>query len=300
MENQSKGIVLLAIGHPNYVRMAQNLAVALNSFSVKYPITLITNEEVINALKKDFYQDQFTNIVFIDTKDYDFGRKKYWGRAKLNIFKYTPYDRTIFLDADSFPSFNFQIDNIFESTKGYDFYVSNYSIGSIHDQNLSMGHWATISSFEASMFIKNTIPTDIQSSLQVFSQNDKVRAFFNKAIWYHDYIKNNNIKFNTRWFNVVPDELCLSLAFASVEMDVPEDKGLLHSIYSHLKIGERETLTNCGKMITFATGVNRLGRSAKELYNAFARDYGRKANKWPMYSWIDKSSFIPFNMIKKK
>lgn len=86
----TQGIVLIAYGHQNYIRMALNLAVSIKSVE-DFPITLITDKESANRLEENEYRF-FDTIVYYKTDNFI--------KVKTKLYQLSPYDETLYLDVD--------------------------------------------------------------------------------------------------------------------------------------------------------------------------------------------------------
>jgi hypothetical protein len=89
IQNKTRGIVTIAFGSKYYIEMALALGRSLKRFSPKIPAAIITDstDEEINKY--------YMHVIPIN---------KTWGenvRQKLFIDRYTPFDRTLFIDSDS-------------------------------------------------------------------------------------------------------------------------------------------------------------------------------------------------------
>lgn len=84
-----KGIILVATGAPFYGRMAYNLAVTIKS-TEDIPVTVLFNGDGLNHLSEK-QKMIFDNIVEIETSSF---------AAKLSLYDYSPYDQTLYFDAD--------------------------------------------------------------------------------------------------------------------------------------------------------------------------------------------------------
>lgn len=95
MDNQGleKGIVIVATGHPSYGRMAYNLAVTIQAAEEKFPVAVLYNGAALNHLSER-QKTVFSHIIPIDP---DIAAD---AQCKLHAYEYTPFERTLLLDAD--------------------------------------------------------------------------------------------------------------------------------------------------------------------------------------------------------
>lgn len=119
------GILLIAIGHKNYGCMAANLAMSLRANGCELPITLVTQLETITRLDDD-YRAFFTDIKYIEPRCYTLGdNSTCFIKAKAHMDELTPYDYTLFIDADVIMINNHSINAEIDKLKGIDFTIKN-------------------------------------------------------------------------------------------------------------------------------------------------------------------------------
>lgn len=83
------GIVIITTGAPFYGRMAYNLAVTIKS-AEDFPVTVLHNGSALNHLSER-QKKIFDSIIEIDTQSF---------AAKLTLYENSPYENTLYLDAD--------------------------------------------------------------------------------------------------------------------------------------------------------------------------------------------------------
>ena len=119
------GILLIGIGHKNYGCMAANLAMSLRANGCDLPITLVTQPETITRLD-DAYKALFTDIKYIEPHCYTLNdNTECYIKAKAHMDELTPYDYTLFIDADVIMINNHSINAEIEKLKGIDFTIKN-------------------------------------------------------------------------------------------------------------------------------------------------------------------------------
>src|SRR5687768_10941291 len=84
-----KGIILLATGAPFYGRMAYNLAVTIKAVEPVSVTVLHKGAGISHLSQKQL--SIFDNIIEITDESF---------AAKLCLLDYSPYDRTLYFDAD--------------------------------------------------------------------------------------------------------------------------------------------------------------------------------------------------------
>lgn len=114
MLKQETGILLLAIGHPYYGRMAYNLAMSIKALEPFAHITLVYTEGAIAHLNKRNLSILFNNMMPIDDTEQPFG-------IKLKLNELTPYERTLYIDVDTLWINKHGPSKLFEQLKGTPF-----------------------------------------------------------------------------------------------------------------------------------------------------------------------------------
>lgn len=119
------GILLIGIGHKNYGCMAANLAMSMRANGCDLPITLVTQADTITRLDDD-YKALFTDIKEIPSRCYTLAdNETCYIKAKAHMDELTPYDYTLFIDADVIMINNHSINAEIEKLKGIDFTIKN-------------------------------------------------------------------------------------------------------------------------------------------------------------------------------
>jgi hypothetical protein len=88
------GVLIIGAGHQNYGHMANTLAMTIRQHS-DIPIHILTDGEAAKVLDMDIY----TVSAIPEEACIKNGRKNYF-KTKTHIYDLSPFDRTIFLDAD--------------------------------------------------------------------------------------------------------------------------------------------------------------------------------------------------------
>ena len=105
--------------------MAANLAMSLRANGCELPITLVTQLETITRLDDD-YRKLFTEIKEIPSNCYTLkDNNTCFIKAKAHMDELTPYDYTLFIDADVIMINNGKINEVIASLSGTDFAIKN-------------------------------------------------------------------------------------------------------------------------------------------------------------------------------
>lgn len=141
MLTQEAGIILIAIGHPYYGRMAYNLAMSIKAIERYAHITLVYTPSAIAHINQR-NMHVFDNKFPIEDASQPFG-------VKLMLDQYTPYERTLYIDADTLWVNKKGPSDLFEKLKGVPFTgitegMYNYDDSSKSDLNARYPTWADL------------------------------------------------------------------------------------------------------------------------------------------------------------
>lgn len=161
------GIVIIAIGHHNYYQMSATLAASIKANGSKAPICLL-HDGNISMLSQD-KQGMFDTNKVIPNKYYE----KCPVKAKTFIYNLSPFDKTLYLDADMVILPGKNIDELMTSLEGVDFTIMN----EISDYCV----WADVSKLrEYTGNISDAIRI-YYSELIYFEKGEKTKKYFKEV-----------------------------------------------------------------------------------------------------------------------
>lgn len=182
------GVIILSLKKPSYACSAFNLALSIKYFNPKIHITLISDGEHLRHYQGKHFAT-FDWIKEIKKEDYQDQNGFQPGFAKLNLAKYSTYENTLYVDADSLCLQNIQ--PLFDKLKGQKF-KSNVT--------KDYTQWTDAESYKEFFGIDQGV--SINSSW-IYFENDQV---FNRA--FELYKRNFPLeKVSPVWGNTYPDEL---------------------------------------------------------------------------------------------
>ncbi len=207
MDNK-QGVIIIALGDPQYGRMAANLAASIRYADKQTPIHLIYEGDALNHLT-EAHKALFTSFAICPKECYTKNGKEVYLKAKTCIYDLSPFDETIFLDADMiwFPTKT--VSQLFDSLKNVDFTMQNRGFADLSkdvlDKKTSM--WCDVNEVKKEY---NTTGKFYQlaSEFIYFKRTDKNALYF-------EYVKeifdNPKVK-ATEFGNDIPDELAFDIA----------------------------------------------------------------------------------------
>ena len=133
----TQGVILCAVGHHYWGKLAENLAMSLKSSCPELKITLAKAGNVNIEMRNLFHK-----VVNIPENYYHIGEKQEMLMIKAYLDKLSPYDRTIYLDCDTLWLPQRSIDGLFKELKGNLITMQNRSFQSIENPTKGFGVWA--------------------------------------------------------------------------------------------------------------------------------------------------------------
>ncbi len=163
-----EGYLTLAVGDKKYLEMALNLALSIKLKDHR-PICLLHDKDKI----PEKYQQYFNRLIKIQPEDLIVGCTN-----KIKLFKYSPFEKTLFIDADSLLIKN-DIDFFWNELKKYHFTVQG--------TKKIEGSWGPIEikSYISKMHLPYLYITN--SGIMYFDKSEISKKVFNKMNYYYAY-----------------------------------------------------------------------------------------------------------------
>jgi hypothetical protein len=168
----TKGIITIATKHPLYGVYAYNLAVSLRAMDAVMPISIIADQVGLSMLD-DYQKTVFDRIITPDLCDYYDGEKCTPLTLKYHLHKYSPYECTIFADADTIFSPMANIHGVFSSLQGIPFTIASRGE---QEPNKGVSEWVESGVIDAPYWY------DISSEFIYFEKSDIACAVFDNAL----------------------------------------------------------------------------------------------------------------------
>lgn len=201
---KTRGILLLAMGHPNYGEMAANLGMSIKAGSPNMPIVLVTHGRALAHIP--MYLSMFSDIITVPDEMIMKNGKVTYFKAKTHIYDLSPFDETIFLDVDTLWFQRSPIDQMFDELKDVDFTIETRGIMK------GKWFWGDIDEVKAKLNITNRVP-DVHSEFIYFKKTKKNKIFFDKVKELYD----NPPTKPTEFAGDIPDEYAFTIAIALLE-----------------------------------------------------------------------------------
>ena len=198
-----RGIILLALGHPYYARMAYNLLASIRLHEPYLAVAIAVNGEGFGLLE-EYQQEQFTKVIQLDNYTDPY-------RAKLDLDIISPFEQTLYLDVDMvWNNFKSPLE-LFDELSEIEFTIINRTRVSTEEKILSA--WIDLPSVKEQYGFDEVY--DISSELIYFEKGTKV---FEVARKHYDSIKVDVKKFGEGY----PDEAYIMLALEELGIKLHE------------------------------------------------------------------------------
>ncbi len=200
----SHGVIILSLKKPSYSQGAFNLALSIKHYNPAINITLVTDNEHQKHYRPEHYL-VFDAIKTISPSHYIDSGMFQPALAKININKYSHYDKTLYIDADSLVLQDLQ--PLFDKLDGNDFK------GNVLD---SYVQWTDSETYKDFFGIEQGIM--INSSWFYFEGNsvfEQANKFYSKGF--------DAEKVFPKWGLSYPDELFFNASIMKLGIDVKVD-----------------------------------------------------------------------------
>lgn len=206
--------------------------------------------------------------------------------VKLELDRLSPFDETLYLDADMAWMPKKKPSELFDELKGVDF--TSITEGHTEDRSPKYYFWADPEEIRKVYKIDNRI-YQWRSEVMYFRKTEQVKKMFTMARKVHAKPK---LKTLMKFGNQVPDELAINIATAHYDIHPHEYKWCpalwprLHRIHvtNPAEVYNRFYLLSCGS--NYATG------DLKGLYNNIMRIACSKMKTQHIFPLMDKKSII--------
>jgi len=285
----SSGVVLLAFGKPQYYWAAYNLAFSIRKHSPNVNITVLFDDPIKGLSNCPELMQYINNIGHIAADDIYTNKKLDPGKVKVNLYKYLPYDRNLYLDVDAIALKDIQpmIDELAQSGKDYVSHCVGYhTIDKGRDFKEMQWAWADKLWAHFNLLESYVMPA-INSSMQWIVKGSQAEAIYRTAkdLYFNHPMEVKDLRM--KWGGGQPDELYMNVALA------------IHGIDPALKKYEKIQGSE-GGMIHFSM---QRGLNFQDIIdNYYLQSYYGGAGFTPIFyiNWLDRMLNADFKAIGKR
>ncbi len=212
------GVVLIALGNPQYGRMAANLAASLRFSDKEINIHLVYSGSSLSHLTPE-HKALFSSMAECPAEYYTKNEKTVYLKAKTYIYELSPFEETILMDVDLVWFATKPVSQLLEELKQFDFTMQNRGFFDLSknevDEHYSM--WCNISE------VKHKYETDgrfyqLASELIYFKRTEENKKYFGMVREVFDNPQVNTMvhskgkKIADGFGGDIPDELAFDIA----------------------------------------------------------------------------------------
>lgn len=283
------GIVIIALGYELYGSCAYNLALTIKAYDPLINICIIHDNNAIKHLTPQELSF-FDKLIEADKNDYTIRGKKEYQRLKVCVDIYSPYDLTLYMDADNawFPGK--KVSWFFGELLGREFVIGQngyYDIALKKISRLNYTFWAADSEPETMVKyheLTNNIPQTV-SGLFAFKKSSATKKIFEEARKVYDDPKAPCMP----WAGGKPDEYCFNVALSKAGFQ-QEDKHIFFFKNINGSLRENEVYQYYWGI---ATGGTPVPKEVATLYNRIVNKCSHKLGIESRHYHKDKQDFIP-------
>jgi len=269
MGSVNKGVLIIALGHKNYYRMAVNLAASIKRNSPNIHISI-----VVDSIHED-NAHVFDNII---SAKYDNPVE-----AKTDVYDLSPYDKTLYLDADMILLPDVDLEKLFVELENVDFTIMNACAGDDYSV------WASADAIRfATGNTEDPLPA-YYSELIYFTKCSRIESYFEAV--QHEY-KTATLRGRT-FAGVMADELAFTLA--SMKLKIFPHKLNWLPVFWHFR-DKKDTGMQpyqlCEKYYGYSLGGNITPAYAKAQYDNLVTYYAQVMKVTKPFKALDKRTYL--------
>ncbi len=214
----SRGVLFLALGEQIYGQMAFNACMSIKAVCPQLKTCILYSDSAVKSLTEKHWR-YFDIKQECPTEFYMYDGKKSYFRAKTRLYEMSPFDQTLWLDADVIihPRKQAQIMELFDST--HDYYAQTYNLWDCdtgrppQEGNIwsGLGLWTSLTKGLVNRYeLQGKTLPQINSSFVYFEKTERMKAFFDETqrLWAEPNPAVRN------WRGEYPDEFFFHIAGA--------------------------------------------------------------------------------------
>lgn len=267
-ENTNKrGILLLALGHPQYGRMAANWASAIFHNDRDMPIHLVYSGNALSHLTP-YHLALFSSFAECPEEYYTTSNKPDYFKAKTHLFDLSPFEETLYLDCDLILFSKSKPGVVMEQmSRDGDFDIQSRGYTNLRSLKTygNYTHWCNAADVKRVYGINKGRFYQLSSELVFFKKTSRVETFFESVKGFYKDPKVPSPEFA----GAVSDELAYNLAALQHGMG-PVEAGRVFMFW-HLM--EKTTKPRYKSFLGYSAGGNNATEGVCHFYNDLCRYY---------------------------
>lgn len=284
VKEKTKGILIGAIGHPWWGRLAENLAMSIKFNAPDAKISLCYAKGGETDITHEHLFDKF---ILIPEEYYHLGQKEEPVKFKAHLDQLTQYDETIFLDADTMWLPRRSIDELFSELSKVDFTMQNRTFQPIDKPTQGFGTWVETEAVrDAYGFTKG----------RYYNLSSEVIYWTDPTIFKAARKEYGELKVNPRIFQMgIPDEIVFSISMLKKEIYPHIDNWLI----SYWESFDKKRMDSGNKVeemyatyYLYSMGGHITTPPMKKFYNKIMQFYAKNLGIQYPFKYVDKQRWV--------
>lgn len=281
----SKGVILIAAGHPYYGNFANQLCRSVKASSPGIDVAVATIDGALSHCAIHSF-DKIIDIPreYVTTK----GQPDYV-KAKAYLYELSPFTETIFIDSDVIWLPQKPVTDLFEMFKDIPFTMANRGAQEIGKAKEGFIHWCSPKTLiEKYGFKPDTMLFNAASEFIYFKKCKEVKALFKEAQKvYADPPKG----FKMFAFHL-PDELAFEIAMMKTGLH-PHVAPFIPFYWEQFERRQLPVYDMYKQYYAYSMGGNTNTGNTAQIYNNLAQHYNKKFGVSGYFPAKNKSGFLP-------
>jgi hypothetical protein len=282
-----RGILLIASGSPFYGRMAFNLCMSIKATDPNFPVAVAISGSSLNHLNSR-QKALFDEILFLPSETSGFG-------AKLFLDQISPFEETLFFDADMawLPKYSPHV--LFDSLKDVDFTAITEGYCDIKTQDKANANskyyfWADTEEIAEVYNIREGNLYQWRSEVMYFRKSERTAAFFKTA---REIYATPNLNTIHLFANSIPDELAINISAAIHDIE-PHKYKWMPAYWPRMNGGHVPSLEELySKYYLLSCGSNVTTANTKLAYNRVVKAAAYKLGFSHLFPLANKKETMP-------
>lgn len=286
-----KGIVIYALGHNNYYRMAEVLAASLIVNGAReddISIGLICDNE-----SKLVHPELFNVIIHLPVEKFTVKGKVVFNHATILVYDLSPFDVTIKLDADMVWLNNRKPSDLFKSLEEVDLTFENNGFAELQKADRKRSVWAPPEEIQkAYNFTGEEKCYTVFGEFLYFKKSKENKSFFSKVKSIYHKPKVACASFSNGTFT---DELAFQIAIMQTGKYPHQDHfaPILNLFLGYNQFRDKYAYQLPATFYAYSIGGNITPTWQRNQYNTLANHYFTKLGLQNPFQVVDKKRFLP-------
>ena len=218
---KTAGVCLIAVGDSCYAQYAYNLAASIKYTDEDAKIAVFTYGTCIDILN-DEEKKIFDNIIFIKSEDLYINGRMHPNLFKLYLYKYTPFEYSVYMDVDSIWVSKFKFSQLVDNyiRDNINFVGQCRDVIDIREKPLLYGFHDT-NKINLHFKFESNIAYQLHGQFVLFNKTEENIKFFEESIKIYLYQLDKKIV-DWNWFNCPIEEFSMTVATLTLPFKVDD------------------------------------------------------------------------------